>query len=142
MVRVMRHVERMEDLLGHRNFMYWCAQQQSFEPLTCACRYLDFAAVLPERQGKGVGSHLLSRTLTALRRTDAFRESPFPFVLNTSLARNVRFYKKLGFEVVAEEVLARVPVPGRQPGDWMEVKFWWFKQTLEALPALSEQRNA
>ncbi len=71
---------------------------QAFTP-GAAGRYLDYAAVLHTRQGQGIGSLLLKRTLEAMRATEEFRAQRLPFLLTTSDPRNVPFYRRLGFEV-------------------------------------------
>lgn len=55
---------------------------------------LNRLTVLPARQGQGVGSKALAE---ALRGVDA------PVMLETQDARNVSFYERLGFAVVAED---------------------------------------
>ena len=58
---------------------------------------LERVTVLPCRQGHGVGSAALR---AALQRTDALS---LAVVLSTQEERNVRFYRRLGFGVIAEE---------------------------------------
>ena len=59
---------------------------------------LERVTVLPSRQGRGVGSAALR---AALRKTDALGLAVF---LATQEERNVRFYKRLGFAVIADTV--------------------------------------
>ena len=58
-------------------------------------------AVSPEHQGRGIGSRLLAHVLSA----HASPPSVTQTVLTTHLERNVVFYRRQGFEVVAERVL-------------------------------------
>jgi len=58
--------------------------------------YLWFLGVTPEAQGHGVGSRLLKAKIDRL---DAARRPAF---LETATTRNVEFYRRHGFEVVAE----------------------------------------
>jgi len=57
---------------------------------------LNRMTVLPEYQGKGVGTHALS---SALEEAD---QEGLSVVLATQERRNVVFYKRLGFKVVDE----------------------------------------
>ena len=59
--------------------------------------HVHMMAVLPELQGKGVGSALLDAALAPCART------PAPIVLTTHQAINVRFYLRAGFRVTHEE---------------------------------------
>ena len=58
--------------------------------------HLGPIGVLPAHQGVGVGSSLMARFC---KEVDACRASAY---LETDFDHNVRFYKKFGFEVVAE----------------------------------------
>ena len=58
--------------------------------------HLGPVGVLPTHQGKGVGSILMERFC---REVDACMAKAY---LETDLEKNVRFYEKFGFEVVAE----------------------------------------
>ena len=58
---------------------------------------LERVTVLPDRQGRGIGSAALC---VALQRTDKLGLAVF---LCTQEERNVRFYSRLGFEVIADE---------------------------------------
>lgn len=60
-------------------------------------------AVLPELQGKGVGSALMQEHC---RRFDASGQSAY---LETDRERNVRFYRRFGFETIAEAHVLGVP---------------------------------
>ena len=59
---------------------------------------LERVTVLPARQGRGVGSVALA---AAMSEADAEK---LAVLLFTQEERNVRFYAKLGFEVVADEI--------------------------------------
>jgi GNAT superfamily N-acetyltransferase len=58
--------------------------------------YLFFLGVTPQAQGHGVGSSLLKA------KTDHLDEARRPAFLETATERNVAFYRRHGFEVVAE----------------------------------------
>jgi ribosomal protein S18 acetylase RimI-like enzyme len=58
--------------------------------------YLWFLGVTPQAQGQGVGSRLLKAKIDQL---DRARRGAF---LETATSRNVAFYRRHGFEVVAE----------------------------------------
>jgi ribosomal protein S18 acetylase RimI-like enzyme len=68
--------------------------------------YLKLLGVDPEGQGRGIGSTLLRESLRELD------EDGFPAYLETGTERNVRFYKRFGFEVRKAEVLL---APGSTP---------------------------
>jgi GNAT superfamily N-acetyltransferase len=57
--------------------------------------------IAPMQQGQGIGSALLQPVLA---RADAHR---LPCYLETGVARNVPFYERHGFQVVAEGILPR-----------------------------------
>merc|ERR1740129_1667838 len=59
---------------------------------------LEAMAVLPARQGHGVGTKLLQHVL---HHADATR---FPVILSTQDSRSAAFYSRLGFAVAREEV--------------------------------------
>lgn len=59
--------------------------------------YLHMMAVSDAHQGRGLGSWLLTQVLSSHARTQV--------VLTTHLERNVTFYRRHGFEVVAEQTL-------------------------------------
>ncbi|MGV9408572.1 GNAT family N-acetyltransferase [Nocardia sp. NPDC003693] len=61
---------------------------------------LNTVAVAPELQGRGLGSAVLRPGIEAASRAG------YPAFLETSSAANVRFYRRLGFEVTAEVVVA------------------------------------
>ncbi len=69
--------------------------------------YLALLGVEPPHQGKGIGGMLLQPTLA---RADA---DGLPCYLETGKEKNVHFYRKHGFEVIAEEML-----PGGGPRFW------------------------
>ena len=62
--------------------------------------YLLYLGVTPDRQGQGIGSALLQPIL-ARAETEAL-----PCYLETGTARNVGFYERHGFQVLAEGALA------------------------------------
>lgn len=65
--------------------------------------YLQFLGVVPEHQGRGLGSQLLA---TVLRRCDA---TGTPAYLEATSAHNRRLYQRHGFEVVGELTLPSGP---------------------------------
>lgn len=58
--------------------------------------YVMAVGVLPEMQGRGIGSSLVRPIM------DKARESGLPCLLDTPQPRNVPFYEKLGFRIHAE----------------------------------------
>ncbi len=62
--------------------------------------YLAFIGVEPDRQGRGLGGRLLEPMLARARRDRV------ACYLETFLSRNVPFYRRHGFNVVAEGILA------------------------------------
>ncbi|GAA0651477.1 GNAT family N-acetyltransferase [Kutzneria viridogrisea] len=69
--------------------------------------FLGSLGVRPEAQGKGIGGAIVQPGLRAAE------EAGVPAFLETSEERNVRFYRKLGFEVTAE-----VTIPDGGPTTW------------------------
>jgi ribosomal protein S18 acetylase RimI-like enzyme len=69
--------------------------------------FLATVGVRPDRQGRGLGRAVLQ---PGLRAADA---AGVPCFLETSLASNPAFYRRLGFEVAAE-----VDLPGGGPRTW------------------------
>jgi ribosomal protein S18 acetylase RimI-like enzyme len=65
--------------------------------------YLEALGVLPDRQGKGIGTRLLEPVLT---RCDAER---LPAYLETATERNLALYERLGFQVREEFDLGNGP---------------------------------
>jgi ribosomal protein S18 acetylase RimI-like enzyme len=65
--------------------------------------YLPWLAVEPARQGDGLGGRLLAHCLATVD------ESGLPAFLETPNPRNVGFYERLGFEVVAVTRSASCP---------------------------------
>lgn len=65
--------------------------------------YLPFIGVVPEQQGRGLGSQLLE---TLLEQCDA---SGTPAFLDATSPDNRRLYERHGFETMAEVVVARGP---------------------------------
>lgn len=67
------------------------------------CFYLQFVGVLPEHQGRGLGSRLLT---TVLQRCDA---GGIPAYLEATSPLNRRLYERHGFETMAEIALPAGP---------------------------------
>lgn len=67
------------------------------------CLYLQFVGVVPEQQGRGIGSHLLT---TVLERADAIGT---PAYLDATSPDNRRLYERHGFETVRELTLPDGP---------------------------------
>lgn len=67
------------------------------------CLYLQFVGVVPERQGRGIGSRLLA---TVLEEADA---SGTPAYLEATSPDNRRLYERHGFETVGELTLPDGP---------------------------------
>jgi len=65
--------------------------------------HLNAIGVLPERQGQGVGSLLLSRFCEYV---DDLKQAAY---LETETRRNVHLYERFGFTVVEEELVLSVP---------------------------------
>jgi ribosomal protein S18 acetylase RimI-like enzyme len=55
--------------------------------------YLWFIGVDPERQGNGIGSDLLTKTI------EVCEEKKRPIYLETSVEKNLKWYQKFGFEI-------------------------------------------
>jgi len=72
--------------------------------------------VRPDMQGKGVGTHALKQAL------DEADDAGLPVMLATQEERNIRFYRRLGFEVVRTDDIAfnisstmiRQPIPNQK----------------------------
>ncbi len=73
---------------------------QKAHPRTEPHFYLAFMGVLPEAQGKGLGTALLAATLARLDRAG------LPAYLENSNQRNAGLYERYGFRTVHELVLA------------------------------------
>ncbi|WP_119295814.1 GNAT family N-acetyltransferase [Streptomyces sp. YIM 130001] len=69
--------------------------------------FLNTVGVIPEAQGRGLGTAVLTPGIEAAAR------SGHPAFLETSSERNVAFYKRLGFDVTAE-----TPLPDGGPRTW------------------------
>ncbi len=67
--------------------------------------YLESIGVEPARQGEGIGTGLVRCVL------DEADAQGAPAYLETETATNVRFYERLGFEVVEQHVAQAVDVP-------------------------------
>jgi hypothetical protein len=66
--------------------------------------YLYVIGVLPEHQGKGIGSSLIKDMLKVL-------PSEIPLYLETETEQNVKFYEKLGFRVMKEIRVPSIDLP-------------------------------
>lgn len=67
------------------------------------CAYLQFMGVVPEHQGRGLGSRLLTTVLGGCDATDT------PAYLEATSPDNRRLYQRHGFEVVGELTLPDGP---------------------------------
>ncbi len=79
------------------------------------CLYLQFVGVVPEHQGQGIGSRLLT---TVLERADA---TGTPAYLDATSPDNRRLYERHGFETVGEITLPDGPSlwsMWRDPAGW------------------------
>jgi ribosomal protein S18 acetylase RimI-like enzyme len=76
--------------------------------------YLWFLGVDPEHQGRGFGSELL-RSLTAKADSDKM-----PCYLETDRERNVGLYRRHGFEVLGQSVVAG-----------MDAQMWFMRRPVE-----------
>ncbi|GAB2464476.1 GNAT family N-acetyltransferase [Streptosporangium sandarakinum] len=99
---------REEELSGDRHAAMIaadsaCAALRADEPSFV----LATVGVLPERQGGGTGTAVLRPGLAEADRVG------LPATLETSAESNVRFYRRLGFEVTGE-----IRVPGGGPRVW------------------------
>lgn len=63
--------------------------------------HVHMMAVREDRQGAGLGSHVLA---AALRDCDE-RDDSLPVVLTTHLGKNVEFYRRAGFDVTSERTM-------------------------------------
>ena len=76
-------------------------------------RHVHMMAIIPAGQGTGIGSALLGDALMHARKSDPQTGSPpAPTVVTTHFKRNLGFYQRAGFEVIAEDRLAP---PGGDP---------------------------
>lgn len=66
--------------------------------------YLYVIGVLPEHQGKGVGSSLINAMLNTL-------PPEIPLYLETETEQNIKFYEKLGFKIMKEIRIPSVNLP-------------------------------
>lgn len=66
--------------------------------------WVHMMAVEPSRQGRGMGSALLARTLATAPRAQGSERHPV--LLTTHNERNVAFYRRAGFEVVDVQQVA------------------------------------
>ncbi len=63
--------------------------------------FVHMMAVAPEHQGRGVGSHVLTRVVEASATPGSQRQT----VLTTHLERNVTFYERHGFQLLSKRTL-------------------------------------
>jgi GNAT superfamily N-acetyltransferase len=100
----------------HRIVDFMAARSRSI--VSSAAWYLSIVGVAPGAQGKGVGRRLIGATLVEADQVGA------PTFLETFSLRNVGFYERLGFSVVAshEEPITQSPywVMQRAPGPAQE----------------------
>jgi GNAT superfamily N-acetyltransferase len=66
--------------------------------------WVHMMAIDPSKHGRGMGAALLASALAAT--VDASGSAPLPVLLTTHNERNVRFYRRAGFEVVDVQELA------------------------------------
>lgn len=83
----------VDDGRRYGQFWDWITSKLPDEP----CWFLDMIAVHPDHQGQGMGGELIAHGL------DLARADGLPAVLETSQHRNVGYYQRFGFDVVAEE---------------------------------------
>jgi ribosomal protein S18 acetylase RimI-like enzyme len=79
----------------------WHAEWARHDPVSKHW-HLGPIGVLPSHQGLGIGSRLMERFC---READACQTKAY---LETDLDKNVRFYSKFGFEVIAESEIFQV----------------------------------
>jgi ribosomal protein S18 acetylase RimI-like enzyme len=99
MLKELRALPVLLGLTGWSRFVRLLQLREAMDrhhPMDRPHAYLFFLGVTPEAQGHGVGSRLLKAKTDHL---DAVRRPAF---LETATARNVDFYRRHGFEVVAE----------------------------------------
>ncbi|MEO8477290.1 MAG: GNAT family N-acetyltransferase [Actinomycetota bacterium] len=87
----------------HAEFWSWVEAHEPPEPLL----YLSHIAVVPERQGRGLGSALMRDGL------GRSQELGVPAWLETSRGENAAYYEAYGFRTVVEE-----DAPGGGPHIW------------------------
>jgi ribosomal protein S18 acetylase RimI-like enzyme len=99
MIKELRALPVLLGLTGWSRFVRLLQLREAMDrhhPMDRPHAYLFFLGVTPEAQGHGVGSRLLKAKTDQL---DADRRAAF---LETATQRNVGFYRRHGFEVVAE----------------------------------------
>lgn len=100
---------------------------------------LERMTVLPEMQGRGVGTFSLSTALDEADRgllgRDRRTGRPLPCVLATQDRRNLVFYGRLGFEVVDE---SQVVIGGKEYTNWMMIRE---AREVEIVEGAVEQRE-
>ncbi|MER7583939.1 GNAT family N-acetyltransferase [Kitasatospora sp. NPDC097691] len=96
------------DLTGDRQAAYESAEQAvgPYRPQEPAW-FLNTVGVAPEFQGRGLGSAVLLPGIEEAERCG------YPAFLETSSEANVRFYERLGFQVLAD-----VQLPDSGPRTW------------------------
>ncbi len=87
----------------HRIIEFMSSRAHSL--VSASAWYLSIVGVSPAAQGKGVGARLLKVTLTEADNADV------PCYLETFGAQNLRFYARLGFQVLASH---EEPVTGAE----------------------------
>ena len=98
----------LAELAGDRAFVFE-EVERALDPYrpTGPAWFLGTVGVMPEAQGRGLGSAVIRPGLEAAGRAG------HPAFLETSTEDNVRFYERLGFEVTGE-----VDLPGGGPRTW------------------------
>ncbi|MFW9922487.1 MAG: GNAT family N-acetyltransferase [Candidatus Thorarchaeota archaeon] len=92
------HAMKLGSQIGNQiSSVFSIIEKQHFEYLKTNPRfaYLYVLGVDPENQGKGLGSLLVKKMMEAL-------PANIPIYLETETKSNVKFYEKLGFEVLNE----------------------------------------
>jgi len=99
MLKELRALPVLLALTGWSRFVRLLQLREAMDrhhPMDRPHAYLFFLGVTPEAQGHGVGTRLLKA------KTDHLDAARRPAFLETATARNVDFYRRHGFEVVAE----------------------------------------
>lgn len=110
LIKELRALPMLLALTGWSRFVRLLQLREAMDrhhPMDRPHAYLFFLGVTPEAQGHGVGSRLLKA------KTDRLDATRRPAFLETATPRNVAFYRRHGFEVVAEYR----PAPGG-PVNW------------------------
>ncbi|MGI5940274.1 MAG: GNAT family N-acetyltransferase [Thermoleophilia bacterium] len=93
----------LEGVLGPRGMEHYRRLIEFMEPraeavVDASAWYLSIVGVLPQVQGRGIGSRLLQPTLLEADRAGV------PIYLETFSPRSLRFYERLGFKSLASHV--------------------------------------